>query len=120
MPMQPPVPILRSFDKTAARAFYVDFLGFEIEFEHRFDESAPLYLSIRRDGCALHVSEHHGDATPGSAMRIEMDDVHAYCRDLNAKQYKNARSGVQRQPWGFDDMKIDDPAGNHLIFCTRV
>ncbi len=119
MKMQAPIPILRSFDEAAARAFYIDFLGFEVEFEHRFDPDAPLYLSLRRGDCALHVSEHHGDATPGSALRIEVEDVHGYCRDLNAKKYQNARPGVQRQPWGFDDMKIDDPAGNRLIFCKR-
>lgn len=120
MSMQPPIPILRSFDEVAARAFYIDFLGFEIEAEHRFDEAAPLYLSLRRDDCVLHISEHHGDATPGSALRIEMDDVQGYCRDLNAKRYKNARPGVRRQPWGFDDMTITDPAGNRLTFCTPV
>lgn len=112
------IPILRSFDETAARAFYIDFLSFEIDFEHRFEADLPLYLGIRRDDCVLHISEHHGDATPGSAVRIEVDDVHAYCRELNDKRYKNARPGVQRQPWGYDDMTVTDPAGNKLIFCT--
>lgn len=115
-----PVPILRSFDETAARAFYIDFLGFEIEFEHRFEPGLPLYMGIRRGDCILHISEHFGDATPGSAVRIEMPDVHAYAEALNAKNYKNARPGVQRQPWGYDDMTVTDPAGNRLIFCTPV
>lgn len=118
MKMQPPIPILRSFDEAAARAFYVGFLGFEVEFEHRFDDDAPLYLSLGRGDCVLHVSGHHGDATPGSALRIEVEDVHAYCRHLNAKPYRHAQPTVQRQPWGFDEMAIVDPAGNRLIFCT--
>ncbi|SEK43185.1 Uncharacterized conserved protein PhnB, glyoxalase superfamily [Roseovarius nanhaiticus] len=118
MRMRPPIPILRSFDEAAARAFYVDFLGFDVEFEHRFDVDAPLYLSLRLGDCVLHVSEHHGDATPGAALRIEVEDVEAYCAALNAKRYKFARPGVQDQPWGFKDMSITDPAGNKLIFCT--
>ena len=113
-----PVPILRSFDEAAARAFYVDFLGFEIVFEHRFEPGTPLYMGLRRGDCELHISEHYGDATPGSALRIEVPDVHAYCAELNAKRYKDARPGVQRQDWGWDEMTIRDPAGNRLIFCT--
>jgi len=115
---QPPIPILRSFDERATRSFYIDFLGFEILFEHRFEPGLPLYLGVRRDDCILHISEHHGDSTPGSALRIEVADVYAYCRKLNEKQSNHARPGVQSQPWGYDDMSISDPSGNKLIFCT--
>ena len=115
---QPPVPIFRSFDETATKAFYIDFLGFEVEFEHRFEPGLPLYLGVRRDDCLLHLSEHHGDSMPGSAVRIDVEDVHAYCKSLNEKRYKNARPGVQIQPWGYDDMTITDPSGNKVIFCT--
>lgn len=116
----PPVPILRSFDETATRAFYLDFLGFEIEFEHRFEPDLPLYMSVTLDECVLHLSEHHGDATPGSAVRIEVDDVREFARILNEKRYKNARPGVQRQEWGFDEMTVQDPSGNRLVFCTPI
>ena len=115
---QPPIPIFRSFDEKATKSFYIEFLGFEIEFEHRFEPDTPLYLGVKRDDCVLHLSEHHGDSTPGSAVRIDVADVKAYCRALNAKQYKHARPGVQSQPWGYDDMSISDPSGNKLIFCT--
>ena len=118
MVMKPPVPILRSFDEKKAREFYVEFLGFEITFEHRFDPEAPLYFGVKKGDCELHISEHHGDACPGSALRIEMDDVLNYCRELNEKKYQNARPGVQKQSWGYFDMSIDDPARNRLIFCT--
>lgn len=39
--MLAPTPILRSFDEAATRAFYIDFLGFMVEFEHRFEPDAP-------------------------------------------------------------------------------
>lgn len=120
MKTSPPVPILRSFDEQKAREFYVDFLGFEVVFEHRFDPEAPLYLGLKLGDCVLHLSEHHGDATPGSALRVEVDDVDAYCAVLNAKSYQNARPGVIDQPWGYRDMTIADPAGNKLVFCTPI
>jgi len=37
-----PIPILRMFDEAKAREFYLDFLGFSVEFEHRFEADLPL------------------------------------------------------------------------------
>ena len=118
MNANPPVPILRSFDETKAREFYLDFLGISVTFEHRFDPTAPLYMGVRLGACEIHLSEHHGDGTPGTALRIEVEDVEAYCHALNAKAYKNARPGIMDQDWGWKEMSIADPAGNKLIFCT--
>lgn len=68
-------PILRIFDIAKAHEFYLGFLGFEVQFEHRFDDNAPLYTGVSRDGCILHLSEHHGDGAPGSHIRIETADI---------------------------------------------
>ena len=56
-------PILRIFDEAKAREFYVDFLGFKVDWEHRFEPGLPLYLQVSKDGCVLHLSEHHGDCS---------------------------------------------------------
>ncbi len=120
MQAQAPIPILRSFDEAKAREFYVDILGFEVVFEHRFAPDLPLYMSLRMGACEVHLSEHHGDASPGAALRIGVPDVAAYAAELRAKNYGFARPGVQRQPYGMDDMSVADPFGNRLIFCTPV
>ncbi|MGD0192625.1 MAG: glyoxalase superfamily protein, partial [Rhizomicrobium sp.] len=60
------VPVFRMFDIAKAREFYVDYLGFSWDWEHRFDADAPLYAQVSRAGLRLHLSEHHGDGTPGS------------------------------------------------------
>jgi len=120
MQFHPAIPIFRSFDEALARAFYLDFLGFEETFAFRQDDDGPLYLGVRLGQCHLHLSEFFGDASPGGSIRIEMDNVHGFCAALNAKAYPHARPGVQRQPWGMDDMTIADPFGNTLIFCTDV
>ncbi len=116
--MKAAVPILRSFDEAATRAFYVDFLGFKIVFEHRFEPETPIYFSVKLGECEIHLSEHFGDASPGASLRIEVVDVHAYAASLLKKNYRHARPGVQRQTWGWDEMKISDPNGNRLVFCT--
>jgi len=116
--MKAPVPVLRSFDARAAREFYVDFLGFEVLFEHRLTVTAPLYIGLQSGACELHLSEHFGDATPGSLIRIEIEDVAAFCARLLAKNYAHAKPSWQRQEWGWDEMCISDPAGNRLMFVA--
>lgn len=118
--MHPPIPILRSFDEAMARAFYIDFLGFDVVFEHRFEPNTPLYLSVKKGDCEIHLSEHFGDGTPGTALRIQIADVASYCEELNAKAYRNARPGWQDQSYGWRDMSISDPFGNKLIFCQDL
>lgn len=115
-----PIPILRSFDADHARSFYLDFLGFTLVFEHRFEPGLPLYMGIARGACVLHLSEHYGDATPGSALRIRVDDVHGLVAELNAKGHGHARPGTPwSAPWGSDEIALTDPAGNRLIFYTE-
>jgi catechol 2,3-dioxygenase-like lactoylglutathione lyase family enzyme len=114
-----PVPILRSFDEAKAREFYIDFLGFQVDWQHRFEPGLPLYMQVSKGACVLHLSEHHGDATPGAALRIETSGLDALRDALLAKQYKNARPGIVDQPWG-RDMAIADPFGNRLIFTTLL
>jgi catechol 2,3-dioxygenase-like lactoylglutathione lyase family enzyme len=113
-------PIFRVFDEAKAKEFYVGFLGFKIDWEHRFEPSLPLYMQISRDGCVIHLSEHHGDCTPGGAIRIETDDIAALNRKFLQADYKHARPGVEQTPWKTKEMKLTDPFGNRLIFFERV
>ncbi len=115
MKISSPIPILRSFDETKAKEFYIDFLGFTVDWEHRFEAGLPLYMQISKGDCVIHLSEHHGDCTPGGALRVEVDDLGSYHSELNAKQYGNSRPGIAAQPWG-NDMAVADPFGNRIIF----
>jgi len=112
-------PILRIFDEAKAKEFYVDFLGFKVDWEHRFEEELPLYMQISKDGCVIHLSEHHGDCSPGGAIRIETNDLETFQGQLLAKQYKYARPGIQEMPWG-KDMSVSDPFGNRLTFTNAM
>ncbi|MCW2528996.1 MAG: putative glyoxalase [Pseudonocardiales bacterium] len=111
------VPILRTFPGEEARRFYVTFLGFTVDWEHRFGEGMPLYQQVSRDGCVLHLSEHHGDATPGSAVRVQISDTRRLQRELAASTIYPLRIGIESEPWG-DDLAVPDPFGNRIIFHT--
>lgn len=115
MQLSPAIPLIRIFDEAKAREFYVGFLGFEFEWEHRFEPGLPLYAQIRRSDLVLHLTGHHGDATPGSTTFVRVDDIDALQRELIAKNYPNMRPGVNEQPWG-RMMEVIDPFGNRLRF----
>lgn len=111
------VPILRTFPGAEALRFYVDFLGFTVDWEHRFGDGMPLYQQVSREDCVLHLSEHHGDATPGSAVRIEISDVRRLQRELADSPIYPLRIGLESQAWG-EDIAVPDPFGNRIIFHT--
>jgi len=115
-----PIPILRIFDESMAKRFYGDFLGFTIDWEHRFEDGMPLYAQASRGACVLHLSEHHGDATPGSAVRIEVSGLAGYLAELQSRGHPGARPGIESQPWGMNELRITDPFGNRLVFFEHV
>ncbi|MDQ0723846.1 putative glyoxalase superfamily protein PhnB [Paenibacillus sp. W4I10] len=110
------VPILRIFDENKAREFYLEYLGFQLDWEHRFEPDMPLYMQVSLDSILIHLSEHHGDCTPGAALRVETDNLEALHNALRHKEYKNARPGIEEAPWNSREMTVTDPFGNRIIF----
>lgn len=84
--------------------------------EHRFEPTAPLYLQICRHGLVLHLSEHHGDACPGSRVLVQTACLDEYHREITAKGYRFMRPGIERAPWDARVMEVIDPFGNRLRF----
>ena len=115
-----PVPILRAFDEARTRDFYLDLLGFELMFEHRFEPGLPLYMAVRRGACVLHLSEHYGDGSPGAAVRVPVADVDAFAAAVRAREHGHCRPGAPNaMPWGSREITIADPAGNRLTFFSE-
>jgi uncharacterized glyoxalase superfamily protein PhnB len=110
------IPILRIFNVEKAKEFYIDFLGFKIDWEHRFDEKAPLYMQISRDDCVLHLSEHYGDCCPGSTVFLRVSGVEEYHHEISAKGYGYLRPGVERTFHNSKCMEVIDPFGNRIRF----
>ena len=116
MTLQPPIPVLRIFDLALAKAFYVDWLGFRVDWEHRFEPGMPVYMQVSRGPVILHLSEHFGDCSPGAKILINTDDVEALHRELAARPNRNMRPGVELAPWNAKVMEVIDPFGNRLAF----
>ena len=110
------VPILRIFSVDKAKEFYLEFLGFTLDWEHRFAADLPFYMQVSRGALCLHLSEHHGDACPGSTVFVRMRGVEALHRELTGRSYRYLRPGVERAPWGARVMEVTDPFGNRIRF----
>jgi catechol 2,3-dioxygenase-like lactoylglutathione lyase family enzyme len=109
-------PIFRIFDVAKAKEFYLDFLGFTLEWEHRFGTQSPVYMQVSHAGFVLHLSEHYGDACPGSTTFVRVQGLAAYHAQLLAKRYPYLRPGIERSDRGSLCVTVVDPFGNRIRF----
>jgi catechol 2,3-dioxygenase-like lactoylglutathione lyase family enzyme len=110
------VPILRIFDVEKAKDFYCGFLGFKVDWEHRFEPGLPLYMQVSRGSLRFHLSEHHGDGSPGVHIFVEMSGVEEFHREVTAKGYRFMKPGLNDEFYGARSMNVTDPFGNRLCF----
>lgn len=118
MHFQRAIPILRVFDRARADEFYLGYLGFTEDWEHRFEPDLPRYTQISRSDLIIHLSEHHGDGTPGTAVFLPINGIREFHAEITAREYGFARPGLESEPWGLT-VDITDPFGNQLRFCEQ-
>ncbi len=113
------VPALRITNYARSKAFYIDGLGFCVEWEHRFEPHFPVFMSISRDGMEIFLSEHTGDCQVGGLVHFYVPDVDAWYAEFRKK-----RIAVQEPPnesmEGMRSMTVVDPDGNQLRFITLL
>jgi catechol 2,3-dioxygenase-like lactoylglutathione lyase family enzyme len=114
------IPILRIFDVDKAKDFYINWLGFEIEWQHQFEPETPFYFGIKKDDIQLHLSEHHGDSVPGVKVFIVCNEIEKYLAELQSRPYKYYRPGIQETFYGCKEMVVQDPFGNKLSFNEYI
>ncbi|WP_137113328.1 glyoxalase superfamily protein [Mesorhizobium sp. GR13] len=113
------VPILRIFDVAKAHEFYLSFLGFVVDWEHRYGDNFPLYTQISRGGLRLHLSEHAGDASPGSNMCVYMKGIRKLHEELNAKNYRYMKPGLDNEGTRLE-VQVVDPFHNRIRFMEHI
>ena len=110
------IPILRIFDVVKARNFYVGFLGFTVDWEHKFDEKSPVYLQISKAGLILHLTEHHGDCCPGSTVFVWMRGIEEFHANITSLGYGYMRPGIEKTFYNSLCVEVTDPFGNRIRF----
>ncbi len=116
------IPVMRMLDEVTAKAFYVDYLGFEVDWEHRFRDSpnSPLYLQIHKGDAVLHLNGHAEADSPVCEVRIPVQGLDRYCEFLRSQDTGHEKPEVvdPRHEGRKTDMNIVDPSGNLLIFWS--
>jgi catechol 2,3-dioxygenase-like lactoylglutathione lyase family enzyme len=118
-PPQRVMPTLRITDYSRSRQFYVDGLGFQVDWEHRFEPGFPVFMQVSRDGLAFFLTEHTGDCPFGALIHLYVPDVDAWFDELRHKGVRvqdPPNEGLQ----GLRSMTVVDPDGNKVHICTRL
>ncbi len=114
------IPILRIFDIEKAKDFYCGFLGFDVVWEHHFSDDSPAYLEIARNGMTIHLSEHHGDCTPGSTIFVWMIGIDEFHKEISSKDYKFNNPAVEKTFYEAKCMEVTDPFSNKIRFNENL
>lgn len=100
-------PILRCDDLETSKRYYVDVLGFKVDFD------TPWMTGVSRDGRGLMLCrEHQGQR--GTWVWIGVEDADAFYAELVAKG-ATVRDGPQNFEWSYE-FQLEDPNGHVLRF----
>ena len=103
------IPVLRVADAQRAFDWYAR-LGFEKQWEHRFEPGFPVFASIARGRMRLYLSEHKGDARPDTLVHLNVANIDDIAAEFGATVDENGLAGRQ--------ISLVDPDGNRLRVAT--
>ncbi len=113
------IPTFRILDYKKATDFYIDGLGFNIDWEHRFGPKEPVYMQISRNGLTLHLSENKRfDA--GVIVFVDCKELNEFYSDVNSRKSDIELSKPEKTNWQTIQMEIEDPFGNLLRFNETI
>ncbi len=78
---------------------------------------------ISLDDLEIHLSEHHGDCSPGARIFIDgFKNLKEYHQNLLKKDYKYNKPGLKKAFWdeSIIVMEVIDPFGNRLTFTEKT
>lgn len=115
----PAIPILDVSHVEEALSFYVDRLGFEVDF--RYEKDPENYAGVRRDAVRLHMQrqapELFREGVAGRLrFRIPVSDPDALFIEFRAMGVLDDDVEVRETDWGTREFGFRDPDGNGLVF----
>lgn len=104
------IPVLRVEDAARAVEWYAR-LGFVKEWEHQFEPNFPYFVSIARGNVRIYLSEHLGDAVPGTLIHLYVADIDAVSEEFGIPVDEEGLAGRE--------CDIEDLDGNRLRIAQR-
>jgi hypothetical protein len=112
-------PALRIFDAVLAKSFYLQWLGFHLDWEYRSENGGPSIMEVSRDKAVLHLTEHYGDGSPCAKVFLGIDDLDELHQEIMERPNPFMRPGVEAAEWCEKFMTVIDPFGNRLVFVEK-
>ncbi|HYG32307.1 MAG TPA: VOC family protein [Methylophilaceae bacterium] len=113
------IPQLRITNAERSLAFYVDGLGFKVDWQHQFEPGFPLFFQITREGQTIFLTEHTGDCAVGGAVYFRVPDARALHAEFQQRGI-TATNEPEDTPWGTCEFLLTDPDGNRLRFANDL
>lgn len=107
------VPVFGIASYADAKAHYVDWLGFTIDWEWREAEGQPVIMAISRDHAAFMLNEY--DEPAPSTVTLKVDDLASLALEWNGRRPGSVEVAIE-PPYEFPAVLIRDPCGNALHF----
>jgi uncharacterized glyoxalase superfamily protein PhnB len=111
------IPTFRILDYKKAINFYVDGLGFNMDWEHRFGPTEPVYLQISLNGLTLHLTENERFA-PGVIVFVDAKELMKFYNELRHDKIEVPKP--EKTNWQTIQMEVKDPFGNLLRFNENI
>lgn len=116
--LEPVVAVVQIASVPDARKFYVDFLGFTIDWGWpENDGERSLYAQVSRSRVSLHLSTY-GVARGATELLIRMSGLAALQAELSAKGDPTPLT-VRHTPDDRRELQVTDPFGNRLRFSEN-
>jgi catechol 2,3-dioxygenase-like lactoylglutathione lyase family enzyme len=113
------IPQFRITDARRSVPFYVDGLGFAVDWQHQFEPGLPLFMQLTRTGQTIFLTEHAGDGQVGGAAYFLVPDVDA-CYEAFVAGGISTIDPPADTPWKTREVVVTDPDGNRLRFAHLV
>ena len=106
------VPVLSvgSYEETVSH--YVEWLGFNVDWEYR-EQQLPFVISITRDGFSFMLAE--SETSTGSWTTIYVSDLDAMSEELNSRRSNSVKIELY-PPNDIAQIHVTDPWKNLLVF----
>ena len=106
------VPVLSvgSYEETVSH--YVEWLGFNVDWEYR-EQQLPFVISITRDGFSFMLAE--SETSTGSWTTIYVSDLDAMSEELNSRRSNSVKIELY-PPNDIAQIHVIDPWKNLLVF----
>jgi uncharacterized glyoxalase superfamily protein PhnB len=111
------VPLLHVSNAVEAQKFYLQRLGFKLEFANgpRGGDGDPCYFGISRDGVWIILSSFSGDGVAGGVVNLLADNVDELYAEFVAAGVRIDLPPFD-QSWGTRELYVKDGDGNCLRF----